>query len=174
MKRTLRVLLLASAPLLMAPQSGVPMELPNAIGWEEFVDSTRVAEAVLDALAGRKWLIEADTGQSIIARHQVRVHWLRLRIDYGPRGVSYHYLDSGNYAYEEDEGQRYIHRRANKILQRLDDEVRIQVQRVRFQREPTEVVPIEPGADPAADPPPDAAPGDAAETGGETPGPAPF
>lgn len=157
----MRRLLCAAAALLwpaLAPaaQSGEPMAWPEPIQWGEFLDTTRVSGALLEALANSKWLVEADTGESITARYEVRVHVLRIRIDYGPQRVSYHYVDSENYAYEEENGERYIHRRANKIMGRLDKEVRIQLQRARFQREPLQVVPVEPPADAA---PPEPAPG---------------
>lgn len=137
-----RLLLLPLLALLLG--ANVPMEWPRPIQWPEFVDSTRVAKALLEALAGRKWFIEADTGDAITARYEVREHVLRIRIDYSPHGLRYRYLDSVNYSYEEENGERYIHRRANRIMGQLNREVRIQVQRLRFEREATAVVPVAP------------------------------
>lgn len=145
MARWRGLLLLPLLPLLLG--ANVPMEWPRPIQWPEFVDSTRVAKALLEALASRKWLIEADTGDSITARYDVREHSLRIRIDYSPRALSYHYVDSRNFSYEEEFGERYIHRRANKIIGQLNREVRIQVQRMRFERDATTVVPVVPDGD---------------------------
>lgn len=125
-------------------QAGEEMEWPAPIAWGEYVDSTRVAKALLEALANSKWFIEADTGESIIARYEVRAHRLRVRIDYAPQRIRYHYVDSENFSYEEENGRRYIHRRANRIMGKLNREVRIQVQRMRFEREPMRVVPVLP------------------------------
>lgn len=149
-RRFLLLPLLAALPLLLG--ANVPMEWPKPIQWPEFIDSTRVAKALLEALADRKWLIEGDTGESITARYEVREHWLRIRIDYSPRGLAYHYVDSENYSYEVEYGERYIHRRANKVMGQLNREVRIQVQRMRFERDSTAVVPVVP-AEPADESP---------------------
>lgn len=151
-----RLLLLPLLALLLG--ANVPMEWPRPIRWPEHVDSTRVARGLLEALADRKWLIEGDTGESITARYVVREHWLRIRIDYTPQGLTYRYLDSKDFDYEEAHGERYIHRRANKIMGQLNREVRIQVQRMRFEREPTRVVPVDPVAPPAPAATPDQSP----------------
>lgn len=140
-----RLLLLPLLALLLA---AVPMEWPRPISWPEHIDSTRVAKGLLEALANRKWLIEGDTGESITARYVVREHWLRIRIDYTARGLTYHYVDSKDFDYAEAHGERTIHRRANKLMGQLNREVRIQVQRMRFEREPARVVPVDPVAPP--------------------------
>lgn len=150
-----RLLLLPVLALLLA---AVPMEWPRPIAWPEYIDSTRVAKGLLEALANRKWLIEGDTGESITARYAVREHWLRIRIDYTSRGLTYRYLDSKDFDYEEAGGERYIHRRANKIMGQLNREVRIQVQRMRFEREPALVVPVDPLEPPEAGPAPQQSP----------------
>jgi hypothetical protein len=155
----MRLARLSLLPLALLLLAAVPMEWPRPITWPEYVDSTRVAKGLLEALANRKWLIEGDTGESITARYVVRGHWLRIRIDYTPRGLAYRYLDSQDFDYEETNGGRFIHRRANKIMGQLNREVRIQVQRLRFEREPAQVVPVDPVEPPAAgDEPPEQSP----------------
>lgn len=148
--RALPLILLA--PLLMAARPSVPLELPPPMHLPEYTDSIKVSRGILAALAARKWLVEADTGESIRARLSIRRHALVVRIDYSPQQLSYHYVDSVDLGYEVDEGVPLIHPNANKWLQQLGDEVQIHVRRFYFEREPAEVVPL----DPATAPPPEA------------------
>lgn len=164
-----RWLLLPLLALLMAAQSSVPLELPGAIHLPETTDTNKISKGLLTALANKKWLVEADTGESITARLNLRSHVLRMRLDYTPREITYHYVDSQELGYLLDQGEIYLHPHVNKWLRQLDDEVRIQVQRFYFEREPAEVVPVEPAlkAEPAA-PAPQPAPPSAPAPGAET------
>jgi len=94
------VLLLALAPLLMAARPGLPLDLPSPLLLPEYTDSVKVSRGILAALASRKWLVEADTGESIQARLTIRLHSLTVRIDYSPQRISYHYVDSTELGYE--------------------------------------------------------------------------
>ena len=141
-------------PLLMGAKSSVPIELPETIHLAQFTDTIKTSKVLIEALANKKWFVEADTGESITARLDVKSHRLRLRIDYTPRDISFHYVDSQELGYFEEQGAIYIHPNANKWLGRLETEVRIQVQRLNFDREPAEVVPVEPA--PGSETPPPA------------------
>lgn len=146
---TKRVLPLRAALLLLglipvgagAAQSSVPMELPPPLELPEFTDSIKVSKALLLALSNCKWLVESDTGESITARLDIRRHTARIRLDYTPRRIRYHYLDSAELGYEIEDGEPLIHPAFNKWLQQLDQEIRIQTQRFYFEREPVDVVP---------------------------------
>jgi hypothetical protein len=137
-----RLLLLPVLVLLMAGRS-VPLELPLPITLPEPVDTIRISKAVLTAFANKKWLVEADTGESITARFDSRDRALRIRVDYTPKTLTFHYVDSGGLSYEKFEGADFIHPKANKWLLQVEKEIHIQLARFRFEREPAEVVPVE-------------------------------
>lgn len=150
-RRAHRALLLL-APLLLAAKLSVPLELPPPVQFPQFVDSLKVSKALVTALTNKKWLVEADTGEAVRGALKIRRHALRIRIEYTTRGIVYHYVDSVALGYEEDEGERYIHPNANKWLEQLEDEVNIQLQPLLFEREPAEVVPVEPPPPPPPKP----------------------
>lgn len=139
-----RLLLLPVLVLLLAARPNVPLELPLPITLPEAVDTIKISKALLTALANKKWMVEADTGSSITARFDKRRHALRIRIDYTPKSITFHYVDSGELSYEKYEGVDFIHPSANKWLLQLEKEVHIQVNRFRFERDPAEVVPVDP------------------------------
>lgn len=148
-------LLLSLTPLLLG---NVPLELPPPLDLQAFTDTTRVSKALITALANRKWLVEADTGEAITARLEIRHHTLRLRLDYSPRRISYHYLNSENLDHEIEDDTQLIHANVNQWLLQLEKEVKIQVQRFYFERDPMEVVPpaMSTAPAPATDPAPPA------------------
>lgn len=139
-------LVVAVAPLLLAAQSSVPLELPAPIEFPRFVDSLKVSEAILTALTNRRWAIVADTGESVRAQLRIRSHTLSLRLDYSTRSIAFVFEDSERLGYEVDDGERYIHPNANKWLQQLATEVHLQVQRHFYERDPAAVVPLDPNA----------------------------
>jgi hypothetical protein len=98
-------------------------------------------------LTSKRWLVEADTGESIRARYVKRAHRLLIRVDYTPREISFHYVDSAALGYEHREDGDYIHPNANVWLRQLGDEVHLKVQAFAFEREPADVVPVEPAPD---------------------------
>lgn len=128
-------------PVMLLLMGNVPLELPPPIELQEFTDTARVSKALITALANRKWLVEADTGEAITARYDIRHHTLRLRLDYSPRRITYHFLNSENLDYEIEDDTALIHANVNKWLTQLDKEIQIQVQRFYFEREPMDVVP---------------------------------
>jgi hypothetical protein len=134
------------------------MEWPEPIAWGERINPARVGEALRAALANAKWQVETHSGLSLTARHQDGERVLRLRLDYGAQQVSYHYVDSENYLYRHEDGRSYIHRRANRLMRKLDRQVHAQIRRVRFELgDDTEVVPVLPAdespPEPADEPP---------------------
>lgn len=139
-----RLWLLPILALLMAARPNVPLELPLPITLAEPVDTIKISKALLTAFANQKWMVESDTGESIIARFDKRRHVLRIRADYTSRSITFHYVESGELSYEKFEGEEFIHPTANKWLLRLEKEVHIQVNRFRFERDPAEVVPVDP------------------------------
>jgi hypothetical protein len=142
MKRVLTLLLLPLGLLLAAFTD--PLQLPATIKFPEFTDSVKVSGALIQALRTRRWLIEADTGESITARLLVRRHMLRIRLDYSPRQVSFHYVDSEALDYAVEDGTPHIHGNANKWLRRLGIEVESELNKLFFARDPALVVPAEP------------------------------
>ena len=151
MRSWLAAVALLAGALAPAVAGAEELEWPEPIAWGEPVARVQLAQALREALEGAKWVVESDSGSAITARHEARTHVLRLRLDYGPQLVTYHYVDSANYGYAREGERQYIHRRANKLIKRLDREVRTQVQRVRFERgdEPeTEIVPVLPEEEP--------------------------
>jgi hypothetical protein len=154
LRRWLAAALLAAA---LAPVAGAAnaedMEWPEPIAWGEQINPARVAEAVRTALTNTRWQVEADSGLSLTARHQDGDRELRLRLDYGTQQVSYHYVDSQHYLYRHEDGRSYIHRRANRLMGKLDRAMRAEIQRMRFERnDDAEVVPVMPADEPAPDP----------------------
>jgi hypothetical protein len=148
---------------LVAALWNVPIQLPEPIRFPNFVDSAAVSGAIITAMSKRRWIVEGDTGESIRAHFDVREHRLRLRVDYSPRGISFHYVDSTNLDEERPEGSTdpdavLIHRRANKWIRVLGQEVQVQVQPWVFARDPTAVVPVDPALPVTAPEPPDPAP----------------
>jgi hypothetical protein len=155
MRRLLRPLVAALlAPLLMGALNSAPLEMPEPIQLPQFTDSIKVSRGIIAALTAKKWLVEADTGEEITARYEIRRHVLRIRIDYTPQRVTFSYVDSEALDYERYEGEEYIHPNANKWLKQVGREVRLQVQRYAFDREPAVVVPVEPPQAEPAEPPP--------------------
>lgn len=146
MRTLFAVLLLLFAARLMAAQSSVPLNLPPPMSLPEFTDTTKVSKALLTALANRKWLVEADTGEFITARLNIRAHSALIRLDYTPRQIKFHFLESTNLGQEIENGEILIHPNFNKWLLQLQSEIQIQVQRFSFEREPMAVVPPAPPA----------------------------
>jgi hypothetical protein len=150
--------LLAAALAPVGAAGAEDMEWPEPIAWGERINRVRVAEALRAALVDARWQVESDSGQSLTARHENGDHWLRVRLDYGPQQVRYHYVDSANYSYRHEGGRSSIHRRANRLLRKLDRAVHAQIRRMRFELgDETEVVPVLPAdealPDPADEPP---------------------
>ena len=137
-RSALAALLLPVAAFAARP--GVPMALPEPVALPS-LDTQQVSAALIAALTAKKWVVESDDGTAITARIRVRVHSLRLRLAYSTTRVSYAYVDSENYAYEVIDGVPHIHVRANQLIARLDDEVRLQLQPLRFKRDGVEIVP---------------------------------
>lgn len=160
MTRLKRFLLLPALLLPLAAHARVPLEMPDKIALPQFTDTQKLGDAIVTALTNRKWLVEKDTGESITAHLDVRRHRLVLRIDYTPREISFHYVDSAELGYELEDGKPVIHPKANLWLRAVADEVQLQVQPFAFARDPAIVVPVTPPPDgaPAAQAPAAAAP----------------
>ena len=143
--KVLRALLLPALALLVGASS-VPLQLPPVIHFAQDTETARTSQALAAALASKHWAIESDTGASITARldgHGL----LRLRIDYTPREISFHYVASDGLGARENPGAIEIHPRVNKWLRRLENAIRIQLQGLKIELPPTEVVPLAPDAE---------------------------
>jgi len=143
LRRALAALALLGCALAPAGAAAEELEWPEPLAWGEPVEPTRVAQALREALARVKWQVESDTGSALTARHEAGEHVLRVRLEYGERRVSYHYVDSRHYSYEEEDGRRYIHRRANRLLGKLSRAVGAAILQARSQPAPLQVVPLE-------------------------------
>lgn len=143
MRSALAALALLGCALAPAGAAAEELEWPEPLAWGEPVAPPRVAQALREALARVKWQVESDTGSAITARHESGEHVLRVRLDYGERRVSYHYVDSAHYAYEEEGGTRYIHRRANRLLAKLNRAVGASILQARSEPAPLRVVPLD-------------------------------
>lgn len=139
MKKTLTLALLPLALLLMG---NTEMELPAPIEVPEGMDTPLISKAILTAMSQRHWLPQSDTGSSIVAELTVREkHMVKVRIDYTRKEIRFWYLDSRGMDYELFEGQQYIHSRFISWTRNLAQDIRTQIHRFRFEREPVDVVP---------------------------------
>lgn len=143
MRSALAVLALLACALAPAGAAAEELEWPEPHAWGEPVEPARLAHALRQALLRVKWQVESDTGSAITARHEDREHVLRVRLEYAERHVSYHYVDSQHYAFEEEHGRRFIHRRANRLLAKLSRSVAASILEARSQPAPLQVVPLD-------------------------------
>ncbi len=144
MRKSFTLVLLPLTLLLMGNSE---LELPPPIAVPADMDTPLISKAILTAMAQRHWLPQSDTGSSIVAELYVRRHMVRLRIDYTRKEIRFWYLDSSGMDYEVDEGRQYIHSRFNSWSQNLALDIRTQLYRFRFEREPVDVIaPAQPGA----------------------------
>jgi len=151
LRSVLVALVLLAGALAPAGASAEELEWPEPHAWGEPVDPPRLAQALREALARVKWQVETDTGSALTARHEDGERVLRIRLEYGERRVTYHYVESAHYSYEEEGGRRYIHRRANRLLAKLSRAVGASILQARSQPAPLQVVPLdgdEPGPPP--------------------------
>jgi hypothetical protein len=128
-------------PLALLLMGNTELVLPEPIEVPEGMDTPLISKAILTAMAQRHWLPQSDTGSSIVAELHVRRHMVKLRIDYTRKEIRFWYLDSSGMDYEVDDGQQYIHSRFNSWSLNLARDIRTQVHRFRFEREPVDVVP---------------------------------
>ena len=143
MRSALAALALLACALAPAGAMAEELEWPEPHAWGEPVAPARVAQALREALARVKWQVESDTGSAMTARHESGEHVLRVQLEYGERRVSYHYVDSAHYSYEEEDGKRYIHRRANRLLAKLSRAVGASILQARSEPAPLQVVPLD-------------------------------
>lgn len=135
-------LALLCLPLTLLLMGNTELQLPEPIEVPAGMDTPLISKAILTALSQRHWLPQSDTGDSIVAELTVREkHMIRLRIDYTRKEIRFGYLDSRGMDYEVDEGQPYIHSRFLSWTQNLARDIRTQIHRFRFEREPVDVIP---------------------------------
>jgi hypothetical protein len=124
--------------------ASVPLELPAPVHLPDDADPTRIGAALSDALTSRKWTVESQNLTSVTARIETNGRTLRVRLDYTPHDVSYHYVDSRDLGYYEEQGSIFVLPKANKWLEQLDGAVRARVRQLGKDAEPAEVVPVDP------------------------------
>lgn len=140
MRKSHKSLTLLLLPLTLLLMGNSVLELPPPIAVPDDMDTPLISKAILTAMAKRHWLPQSDTGSSIVAELEVRKHMIQVRIDYTRKEIRFWYLDSREMDYEVDEGRQYIHSSFMRWTNRLAQDVRTQVHRFRFDREPVDVI----------------------------------
>ena len=97
-------------PILNVENTPVVFNLP----------STQVKQAIIEAGAGRGWVMRETTPGKIRGEYQARSHQAIIDITYNAKTYSIEYADSDNLKYEDGK----IHRNYNRWVNNLDVDIK--------------------------------------------------
>ncbi|MDR6678167.1 hypothetical protein [Pseudomonas oryzihabitans] len=122
----LRRLLLVSAVLFLAACTRAPLVTPQEVFPADRVENAAdVRRAIVEVLETRGWTVGSESPGMIVASILVRGrHQAWVDIPYSTKGYQIRYRDSAGLDYD---GRR-IHRNYNRWVQRLDADIRRQLQ----------------------------------------------
>ncbi|WP_028081072.1 hypothetical protein [Solimonas soli] len=94
------------------------------------LSTKQVGEAVTRALAGRRWIISNQKGDTLEATQMTRGLMAKIAVSWDTQHISIRYLDSQGLDYEEKDGQRTIHGNYNKWIANLERDLPVFMTRV--------------------------------------------
>jgi hypothetical protein len=116
-------LLLFSALVFLMGARQVPLTDPEPVAVPAGLKIEQVAKAVKASLVGRTWAVTQEEPGRIIATLNLREHMAKIEVSYDQQAVRIRYLDSGELMYEEQKGQRVIHRNYLNWIQNLVNDI---------------------------------------------------
>lgn len=107
-------------PFLAAPFAhATPLQDPDPVMVPAGLSPDAVAKAIRLGSVKRGWMITRDDPGRMEATLHVRVHTVKVGIDYDTQAVRIQYISSENMEYAEKNGQQHIHGNYNKWVRNL-------------------------------------------------------